>query len=1408
MTNARSFRCSSKDALFPLDTDDPAASVRLLPDIITKKVNYSAIVTKQNYILLQKYAVKIVEYHNDLKKINSKINDELTTVALSHKRNFDDKCAIVEIELCKLNDCKSPSNFHEVWGLITNTVTELLENINRLGQSLVPIEQLRLERVQHLMQEHYISVNTTCNCNNDQLNIFYNQEIKKVNSTSILNLKYYIDLISNLKMEVVQCSTTWHYSWELLLCTWRDRLTRQNVEKINALSHHESFLLPSEIVSTHNSSKLALDKIECAMNEIFINLPSIMPITIDAAIQTFDEIDKTLSHCQTVVVKYQEHSTQIYDKKFAEIVDHIDEMRNYLTTNCVLEENNSVDAFEYSVYVICSEFEKNISESKYELKAELQHCAQENNIIFEKIKDFVFPVCNTWSEYTTKFKITCKTFIDDINCGKRNYCDKIMWLERSLDKTCSLLVECQTFKSLEKKLESAKNNLNNILDEHLKYEKDLHKILDIYECKWKKIEEKINDIILTSLGLKKIYDPNEKYSFMFNNTFYKIDNDEIDSKLSKIVVEFKISCCKIILQKLTLQKQKHVDDIGIKLEKRIKQAQEEVKIRVDLHNPRLNLITKDYFKTRKQEIEEFKFDGDKFWDEITCCEMKYTEKYMKLQFSLENIIEVHASSMIKLETEILQRKNSCDLMELKDTISQEHSKSMGFFKSAIKNFLTEVQNYKNYVENKHLSLLQHAELKKLKFSLDQKIKNEFDEFNELANEMALKATELQSNSVLIDEITYKTLSYYKHTIFCVFYLERRDEILRTCRINIKIDSAACCKDMLQFEKEINDFLFTKDSLSFITVGNRLNQFQKLYSSANKLTLMFNYSSGVELLEECVSMEKLHRRYSKFGKGNFRSLDSAFIKEILNTTKDETVVYNPNKPDNNFNWRIQRSKVIHQYVGSFKSKYGVGVKRDNSLQIKTFKQRKVVQSLSASQPSLQLTRSVMSNKKPAMSDDRHQKIVANVCAKIRSKALRNVQSKAIAMQLKENIKLPAICQIEAESPNNKLGTQVQNSKQFNMQDTFKLLKSIELLTKRESTNSCKSDGDSEGKCYDFNKTVDETMKSMLFDPVIFFGFKKRCFDAKTIIHRISSLPEKVKFHLRLATEDYIIMSEVFFRQKNIKITKTEIFKDSDQALKDMEIILQKYFDKVNNFCCDGIEKLKGLVYKLNCYQIDFISSVFKTTTRSFDCEIKISSSDFQTSFALLTSESKRELNHLINELTPSISHPKNHGKLCLLKETADNDSKKYLEKLGCVTNKMKNTLQTKYQSFLDTIESYKSSMYNIVDQTIHPEYIKSLYSDKRLIHHECLQDNKTGKDPRRLHKLFSGSKQIPSEKQHIKFYNHIAMESAHAIVHLDNIFQQEIRVVENKYADYLRYVEKWKSYWERNVKELLDDTVCT
>ena len=1386
-----------------LNIHDPTTSVHLLPDTIINNVTYSAIVAHKNHLLHEKYSANIVEYQNELKNINSTINMKLSTVCMSYKIKLSVKCSAIENHLYNLEKCESPSTFHDVWGSIMSTVSYQLESINLLRLSCISIEQERIEKMKLLMQENYISVKNTCNCDNEQLAAFYSKEIISVNTSSLNNHKNYTNMLSALKMEVVESLYAWHNSWELLLFSWRDKLTRQNIKQINSLANHESFLCPCEISDAHKLSKSVLNEIELSINESFSHLPGIMPITIESAIQTFDKIDQNISHCKRVIENYQDHTTQIYDLKFASIIKHIDEMRDYLTSNFVLEENKSVDAFEDSIFVICSEFEKNVSERQVSLMNELEQNIVRKKIFFKNVKDYVFSVCTTWCEYINEFDITCKKFIDEINCYHKDYNNRIIWLEKSLDKTCDFLLESQTFKSLDKKLASAKADLQNILNEHNKYEKDLHSHLNSSMSKWNDVEGRFEIIILKVLGLQEIENSNANSSeFLFENRLYKFQDcskDDLDKSTS--LTEFKISCCKNILKKFVLQKDKNKIDISIKLKKIIKQAEEEVKLRIEFHSPRMSLITKNCYEARKCEIEKFKFDCDQFWDEATCCEMKYTELFTKLESSLENIIETHISIMSDMESEILKREPSNDLTELRDSLSLVHSKSINDFHSAIEIFKSEIIDYKNYVERKHLSLLKHAELEKLKFTLDQKIKNEFDEFNELAIEMKVKAEELEAKAEFIHVKSLQTLSLYKHTLFCLFYLERRDGILKTCRLNIKTHSVACCKEIFEFGKEVDAFLSKKYTLSSNTASSMINQFQNLYSTTKKLTVMFDYSAGNEKLRQCASMEKLHRKYSKFSKGNCRSLDSSFIKEIYKSSKEESSVTNTTvKPVNHddFNWKIQRSKVIHHYVGCLKAKYGVGVKIEHlSPPKKILRQQRVVQSMSLIQPTV-------SKENTEHTEYDHKAIIAKTCAKLRDRVSKN-NSKSISEDLPGISKEPEEYSTLTSASSER---KYMDSKYFDMEDSFKLIKTAELFSKRQSDTSCKNLKKPETNVYDFNKTSDDTMKAMLFDSENFFQLKKRSFDANIVSSQITSLPEKVKFHLRLAIEDFIIMSEVFFRQKNIQVTKNQILKDSDLATKDMENVLQTYFDQIVRFSHEGIEKLKDIILKLNSYQLNFITLIFKTQTCTFDDEIKSRFSLSMESFNIFGCESKEEFKSLIFQLKPSLSHPNNQEELHLLQEKANNASQNCLMKLELFITEARDTLKAIHKSSLDTIESYKSSMYNIVDQTIHPEYIKKISRsrDTEVVHQACFQDNVPDRAPRKLHKTFSYPKDSLSEKQHVKFYDHIAIESAHAIIHIDNVFKHEMKGINMHYDRFFAFVQKWKCYWKSNVTNILNDIV--
>jgi hypothetical protein len=794
-----------------------------------------------------------------------------------------------------------------------------------------------------------------------------------------------------------------------------------------------------------------------------------------------------------------------------------------------------------------------------------------------------------------------------------------------------------------------------------------------------------------------------------------------------------------------------------------------------------------------------------------------------------------------------QKDCSDELMLLHPIIKQKAVNRMDELNALVDKFQSKIEGYQESIRSKHNSLLSISDKKSLKMINEVKIKNEYDEFSELAEDLRAKADLEKQKVTQIKDAENNSLSYYKHTVFCLFFLEKKKEILKNCRMQIKAASVACNKEVLKFESDKHVFTSQIIGNSFDENKTLISEFNALYSLCKRIINMVNYSSGIgENLAQCVSLEKMQRRYCKFGEGHSRSLDNSFLKEIVAASSAENSteqVESRGQARDDISWKVPRVKIFREYIGRSLQlfKYGVGVKSDmTNLSEHGSAHGKKARLKSyglESRPENYWAAYLLGKKSKCKSKEEHDSIVRKACAKLRDRRNSKDNSRSIQKNLpqlkqnyvnaqlsKENSRSttsPALPPIPLSPAHNEHEggafieiTRNRSLEQVDMDGAVRLTRTVEFLmgTQRRRPDSGASSANSSSErgkatCYDFLTTPDETMKSMIFDSMPFFGFKKRCLDADAAASQIVSISEKTKFFLRYAFEQFALSSEVFYRQKNISITKPYIPKDIDAACKEMENDLQLYLNRVYKFCINGIKKIKGLAHELISYQDQFITALFTSAINHLDSCNKEFFIGLISKFQSEKSEIGDDQKSLFAQLKPHMSHPNHHSALADLWKSANQLHRQGADKLTNLHTYAITFIEKLYSECMNMIENYKNSMYSLADVTIHPSKVKRITRGKfrGVEHKDCLKDHMPGDGPRKLHQLFVETESDHGDeinKQQTKFYDLIATENARAVVYVNSWYEGTKANVNEMFSNEQLALGKWLRYFERNINELI------
>ncbi|KAL5267105.1 hypothetical protein ACHWQZ_G004219 [Mnemiopsis leidyi] len=1440
-----------------VDINDPVSAVRLLPDATVPpnplRVK-SVTVETQNSLLQQRYAQKVAEYDVGFKSIVAKVDSKLNDKCKLFKIEFHKDSLVIDQHLMQLNDCTSAELYLAAWDFVTQSVTKMFIKINKLGDFFTSVEQERLERIKNHMQEYYIDVHDHFKSDKLMLNDFFEKEISEFNSVVLENYQSYSDLISKLKVKLVQQLCSWHNSWELLLFSWRDCVIRKNIENIEKLSKDKAFLVPEKLESYRESCFLALNHAEESIDEILRDLAHAMPASIELVVQTFDQIGNIFSHCQNAITEYRKFIVKCFDEKFCKLTEHIGKMRGYLTSNSVFEENNSLELFEYSIFNICEEFERRIEVIQDEYLEEINKKYKSKEKLCENIKEYIFLGCNAWGLYKQEYENAKEKFISQFEHKFKTHKNMISCFEKALNKSCGLLAESRTLKQVDKRFEDVTKRLNKIFSEYVRYQNVLEGNVESKVNEWLAVEKELACTLLSKLCIKIASEQTDlETTFIAEGIIHHYHGD-----CSANSFEFKFKCSQHYMTKMYLLKKSNLQDLEKSLSVHVKQALNDLQIRKDLHLSRLAVIKKEIYAVRVEEITQFSRDCDRFWDEVTLGEQKFTNLYQKLCSDTSIILQEFDGDLEELKMQMTDKETSGELILLYPQIEQKGAKRIGELNDLVNEFQSKIVDYKKYIRNIHDLIITKSETKSLKLHDEIKIKSEFEEFAELADDMKIKAETERQKTAKIKDGEDKALSHYKHTIFCMFYLEKKKEILKECRMKIKTASVLCSREVLKFENNKKTFSSQLINPSLEKNDDLIKEFEGLYSLCKAIINMLNYSTGInEDLAHCVSMDRLERRYRKFVDGKSRSIDSGFLKEIARASSAnsqagrEHELLEHNTRDE-LSWRIPRVKVVRELIGKTLRyfKYGVGVRPEIN-----YSDHNINNSKAASLKKFGLeARSdnywaahLLGKKNACVSQDEHDSIVAKACAKLRDRRNSRINRKSFEASLpllqqqkgvqinnrfrikKPSTTLPPITQgsiLETKEDTGGLcPPPIEKSisyEQIDMDGALRLSRTIEFLMGpslrpnstssgkgSSSTGSCSSLENRTERYFDFLTTPDETLKNMIFQPIEFFGFKKRSLDVDATANQIISVPEKTKYFLRNSFEQFAVTSEIYYRQKNIVITKQGIPKEIDIACKDMEYDLQLYLDKVEKFCVDGVKKMKDLVYELISCQEKFITSLFFSVSSHLDSYGKNFVIDLESKFQTTKLQVSEEQEALFAQLNPYMCHPNQHSNLAKLQKLADQLCDRFAEQFKILHINAINAINELHMESIAKIQKYKISMYCLADITIHPSKVKKISRAKfRGVQHEdCLQDHMPGDSPRKLYKLFlenaaEMAKEV--EKQQTKFYDHIAVENARAVVHANTWHHEKENMVNEMFHKEQVALKKWHKYWNRNIQELVGD----
>eukprot|EP00116_Pleurobrachia_bachei_P004497 sb/3464759/ len=437
------------------------------------------------------------------------------------------------------------------------------------------------------------------------------------------------------------------------------------------------------------------------------------------------------------------------------------------------------------------------------------------------------------------FRKTQEKFIESIARLRKEHDNRVLWMERALDRDVQLLSDSKSIKSLDKRILLIEEDLVKIMNEYTKYTVDMSNLITSHVTEWNTQNDATEKEFLEMLALVKLTETtsNPLHSFVESDTVYlRVDTAD---DCFECVTSFKDTCARVTITAFNRLRSCYLKTVKNNAETALSKVKAEAQLRRDVHGDRLQQIKNENYAHRKAEIESFRQQIDLFWDEVTCGEKKYTKLFGELCQDTEKIVEDFKLEMKNLGQSVSSIDSSAELMSIAPQIAAKQETTKESLDKVIGEFQANILHHKTYIRDEHIKLMNYADQNNLKFSNNLKIKNEFDEFSELAEDMVVRAGKEHSKKETVVEHGGISLSHYKRTLFCVFYLERRHEILKQVKMKIKSEAVGSKKEMALFEKAVERFLSDKPIEDRAQLLEQVNDYTKLYVQAKALLNMFN-----------------------------------------------------------------------------------------------------------------------------------------------------------------------------------------------------------------------------------------------------------------------------------------------------------------------------------------------------------------------------------------------------------------------------------------------------------------------------------------------------------------------------------------------------------------------------------------
>ena len=945
--------------------------VSCLPDLVSK-LSSSDRVGKLNDRQITNHEIALTEFRNSVKETNETAEKKLKAVTKEKLKTINDnlfKISSMHIHAIEVQEnFVSVEQFHDIWDEIKNEVKETLEEITLMEQYIIEtIEFNRIENIKALTTLYFDEIKSNGIWDDLKLNRFLNNEFKLYNMELIKNFRKYSAATSNIKVFVIIKMVDYRKQWEKLLLTWRDFLVDKNLAEVKEIVQSDEYMRSAQIEIWREEIFLSFKEDDETILRMYSKIIEGLPYNQENMISFSNKIEEILKKKEVNKEKYLEKA-RVYNGTLIEKLEKkLLNIKLFLFKEASCSEEQFLKTFSKYTGDGAESFEMVSKQILISDCHELNKNLKTMNNVHSIMMRFLYSIYEVWSENAEKVKSLREKLFDELQTCREMYESDKKLLEFAIDRIANKVpfVACTT--RLDKSFDKVKIKLKAIEQNS----EDLHsELMNLIMAYPKTCENQIKGYesqILWQIGLliskpksQLFSDPEVESYEKLDPYFVSVDGQAYDRLddipalcynpgINDIIHDVHETCeklyastCKIIVDHIGRNEKNHTEIFNVLVSKLKNEMYAEKKLREDIHQPRLGLISED-FLNRKNKLDKFRECFDQFYESSVEFESQMGVIEDDLTNKTDDVItqiEVEIDRSLNKQLKTFKSKALINNNMKFESMFMEFEKKLP---SLVKSSLSKIDKDSKSMRIKEEEFFDYASCGNFDFTEKSKY---YHEFLEIKERMKLASIQCKRTIKQIEIAKSKKISgfyqnyktHFKHCLVDLYFLEFKSMLLTNIRTKIRIATSYGEKDLCDAKilcKQIQQSCIELDNCHSKTIISKVlkhkNDFINVFGKLKNFINFLNYRCSDVTFPAQNSFAKLNEKYSKFVDDNASIGDTIdFTKDIMQLTSNSNQ-YNPSflsgsetNDSSDINWVADRSDVEKKYItGYLTCIYGVG-----------------------------------------------------------------------------------------------------------------------------------------------------------------------------------------------------------------------------------------------------------------------------------------------------------------------------------------------------------------------------------------------------------------------------------------------------------------------------------------------------